>query len=533
VQIDQLQAGAAGEGPLGEYPDNPVFQIASANGSRVFFTDEERLTGDAGSVAHKPDLYEFDVETGDLVDLTKPRGGESANVQGLVVGASEDGDSVYFVANGVLSQQAAEPGHAAPGQCITEAEGTPPPGAICNLYVDHDVNGEWEEPHYVATLSAEDVPDWQAPASQGAAADLGDVTSRVSSDGRYLAFMSDRRLTGYDNRATAPGADNAPAEEVFLYDSSSDGIVCASCDPSGARPRGVLDPPGGQETGPEGIGLLVDRPKIWEGSWLAGSVPGWTKVQHIRALYQSRYLSDSGRLFFDSPDALVPDDVNGKEDVYEYEPPGVPSGVHECTADGATFQPRAQGCVGLVSSGTSTHESAFLDASESGGEGGQADGGGDVFFVTAEKLVPQDTDTSFDVYDAHECTAVSPCIVPEQSAPPPVCETTDACRPPAKPAPSPSPGTISTEGTSASDNVTPPSPAPSPTPKAASNGFKSADKPRTLTRAQKLSRALKVCRKLKKKRQRAACEAQARKRYGPVEKKQAKHASRSTGRVAR
>ena len=43
----------------------------------------------------------------------------------------------------------------------------------------------------------------------------------------------------------------------------------------------------------------------------------------MAALYQSRYLSNNGRLFFDSADSLVAADVNGKEDVYEFEPAGV------------------------------------------------------------------------------------------------------------------------------------------------------------------------------------------------------------------
>ena len=57
--------------------------------------------------------------------------------------------------------------------------------------------------------------------------------------------------------------------------------------------------------------------------WLAGSIPGWDNLRERPATYQPRYLSDSGRLFFDSPDALVPRDTNGLEDVYEYEPEGV------------------------------------------------------------------------------------------------------------------------------------------------------------------------------------------------------------------
>ena len=45
----------------------------------------------------------------------------------------------------------------------------------------------------------------------------------------------------------------------------------------------------------------------------------------------------------------------------------------------------------LISSGTSEHESAFLDASASGN---------DAFFITAQPLVASDHDTNFDVYDA-------------------------------------------------------------------------------------------------------------------------------------
>ena len=68
------------------------------------------------------------------------------------------------------------------------------------------------------------------------------------------------------------------------------------------------------------------------------------------------------------------------------------------------------GCVGLISAGTSAEESAFMDASETGG---------DVFFLTLSRLLPQDYDTSFDVYDAHECTAAAPCAPPAALAPPP------------------------------------------------------------------------------------------------------------------
>src|SRR5664280_437074 len=53
------------------------------------------------------------------------------------------------------------------------------------------------------------------------------------------------------------------------------------------------------------------------------------------------------------------------------------------------------GCVALISSGSSSHESAFLDASESGD---------DVFILTTAQLGGADTDKSYDVYDAHVCS---------------------------------------------------------------------------------------------------------------------------------
>src|SRR6202042_1238487 len=93
--------------------------------------------------------------------------------------------------------------------------------------------------------------------------------------------------------------------------------------------------------------------------------------------HQPHYLSDSGRLFFDSNDALVPQDVDGTQDVYQYEP----TGVGDCQSMSATFNADSEGCVGLISAGTSAEESVFLDASESGG---------DVFFMTFSRLAPQD-----------------------------------------------------------------------------------------------------------------------------------------------
>jgi Tol biopolymer transport system component len=475
VQLDAAQGIVEPEQAAAE------FQLASGDGSKVFFTDQQRLTAEANASFGEPDLYECElVETEGkleckLTDLT-PHVGESASVLGVLPGASEDGSYVYFVANAVLATGAAA------GNC--GANGDPsPPGATCNLYVWH--NGRTT---FIARLSGEDRPDWQLTPSA-----LEVVTSRVSPNGRYLAFMSARRLTGYDNRDANSGVSD---EEVYLYDVSSGRLVCASCNPTGARPVGVLDT---KDSG-EGLGLVVDRRGTWESEnlgvdhWLAGSVPGWIGSGSFPSLaqHQPRYLSDSGRLFFNSNDALVTQDTNGKEDVYEYEP----SGEGSCH--------RENGCLALMSGGTSAQESAFLDASASGN---------DVFFVTTAKLAPQDADTNFDVYVARVCgtSETLPCLPPSSTSPPP-CRG-EACRAAQSPQASfgpPASATLSGSGNVAQQlGVLP---------------FKAvARKP--LTRAQKLAKALKACKK-KNKSKRVACVKQARKKYGPKKPKAKKGSSR-------
>jgi hypothetical protein len=399
-QTVQMDAPAPGVSP--PPASLATFEIASADGSKVFFLDEQPLTLDSKlkpvdpyiSTPHINDLYVCQMveEAGelkcDLTDLSvDPNAGEVANVRNAVVGASEDGSIVYFVATGKLAE-GAEPGQD-------------------NLYVESETGSSWSAPRLVAVLSQEDSPDWDEVEDGGVNGfkEMQNLTSRVSSSGRYLAFMSDRSLTGYDNRDAVSGQ---PDEEVFLYDEATGGLRCVSCNATGARPDGVFD----TEPRP-----LVDAPFVWEGRWLAASIPGWTEPENYiddHASYESRVLSDEGRMFFNSPDALVPQGTNGKEDVYEYEPVGVGG----CSALAQGYVAGEGGCVSLISSGTSSEESAFLDASE---------GGNDVFFLTAASLVARDVDSAFDVYDAHACSAASPCV--SAPVPPPPCTSGDACKP--------------------------------------------------------------------------------------------------------
>ncbi len=526
----QLDAAAGLVGEPGEEESELGFQGANSEGTRVFFTDTARLTEESklaplpGLPGNPPDLYECEITEAhgtpacNLRDLTVDENpGENADVLNVAPAISENGSYVYFAANGVLA-----PG-ATPGHCVNSDEETPVAGATCNLYVLHE-----GVTSFIASLSSEDSGDWGSMEGNGARGasveprpDLADVTAGDSPDGQYFAFMSDQPLTGYDNQDTNPAANGARDEEVYLYNAASKLTLCASCNPAGVPPHGVFD----TGNAGEGRGLLVDRRRDWAAGeethapadhWLAGSLPGWTPLgdntKAAEALRPPRYLSDTGRLFFDSADALTPveggartreESINGEaaqvgvESVYEYEPTGV----------GSCANPA--GCVGLLSSGTSKQESAFVDASDSGD---------DAFFITAQPLVAKDHDTNFDLYDARTCTVLSPCINGEEATRT-SCESSEACRPgePAPPAgggPSGTstytgPGNTPSSGTLANKGSSPPSTA------------------KPLTRAQKLTRALKGCRSRWKhsKKRRAACERQARKTYTPKKTSHAKKAS--------
>jgi DNA-binding beta-propeller fold protein YncE len=365
---------------------NAFYQTMSSDGSLVFFIEGG-------------ELYVLETATGIQTDLTAGHGpgASSALVREALLGVSEDGSYVYFVAGGVLAGSSG----AVSGQD--------------NVYVMHDEGGVWST-RYITTLSSEDERDWYVKGPFGGV-ELESVRSRVSPDGRYLSFMSDRSLTGYDNLDASSGK---PDEEVYLYhapanlETEAGGLFCASCNPTGARPDGALD---------TGLNVPLDTFSAggnWTDRWLAGIVPGWNSALFGKTGYQPRYLSNSGRLFFESPDGLVPRATNGRWDVYEFEP----AGVGACTAVTAGYSRRSGGCVGLISGGTSSADSTFLDASENGE---------DVFFTTSSRLVGKDYDTAPDVYDAHVCSSASPCLQEPVLAAP--CSEGEACKgaPPAQP----------------------------------------------------------------------------------------------------
>jgi hypothetical protein len=218
------------------------------------------------------------------------------------------------------------------------------------------------------------------------------------------------------------------------------------------------------------------------GSTLCGScgtLPVVSTEAGINGTGKQRYMLNDGRVLFNTSAPLVPDDTNRQNDVYEWEPPA----VGDCNTSSGRFSQVSGGCVGLISGGTSEVDvSLFADASASGD---------DIFFTTRESLIPQDQDEVADMYDAREGGG----FPPSESGP--ACAPGAAC-----------PGVLATP------------PTLSEPASAAISGIegipvKSIEKPKPLTQAQKLAKALKACHAKRGRKIRVACEGAARKAYGP------------------
>jgi hypothetical protein len=400
VRLDLVQPPASGLGV-----PSPIFQGANAQGTVAFFTDSQQLTEDASPSGR--DLYRCEIPAGSpvtgcrsLVDITAPiaGSGESAEMQGLAPGVSDDGSTIYFVARGVLDGAANQAGE-------TAASGEP------NLYVWQQGAGV----RFIVSLSEEDENDWGSVSGR-----TEKLSAAASPGGRYLSFMSQRSLTGKNNLDAESGE---PVEQVFRYDASTDRLDCVSCNPTGAPPHSELTEGGD-------FRRLVDPRKQWQKKRVAAILPEPPIADEGNgvSLYSPRRVLDNGRVFFNAIDSLVPADSNGEWDVYQYEPTGA-GDCTESSGDAATSR-TAGGCVSLMSSGTGEKEAGFLDASETGD---------DVFFLTPAKLNVPDDDDELDVYDAR--VNGIPSILPPRTE----C-LGEACQPFTGPPSDPTPGSASYKG---------------------------------------------------------------------------------------
>ena len=362
---------------------------------------------------------------------------------------------------------------------------------------------------YRFDVETEALEDLTAAASTGADV-LG--TLGVSDDGSYVYFAARAVLasgaieateqanlyewhegvttfiTGLTSNAGHEGADDADWRD-YLVDAEAEG-------PDESHKSSRVTPDGKTVLFFQGHSLDLYSASSGVTTLASDAYLGHAGVEigfAARDLFLTRNLSEDGdRIFFQTVEALVPQDTNGQMDVYEWEREG--EGTCESTREG--FSESTGGCYYLISTGQSTGTSYFGEASANGDN---------VFFFTRQALVGQERDENANLYDARVDGGIAAQNPP---APPAPCAG-EAClgasgSPPLFGAPS-------TDATfSGSRNLTPALTPPVSTPTT-----------KSLTRAQELAKALKACKK-KPKKKRAACESQARKKYGKKVSKSAR-----------
>ncbi len=456
-----------------------LFEGASADGSKVFFTTTQQLLN--GDTDTTRDLYEYDfdepagqrliqVSAGGSGDQTPGAGAEVEGVSRI----SEDGSHVYFVARGVLTTSPSPDaqGYGEHGEAV-QTGAVAQPGAE-NLYV---YDTETKQTAFIADLcsgpeASGSLTDAQCPSSLNSepwnygpsrndqhlwshGEEGGDHERPVSAtpDGGFLAFTSYGDLTA---------DDTSTARQVFQYDAQQESLVRVSVGRDGLHDNGNAE------------GGSAEDASIVSNSYSQGTARG--------GQFERTMSDDGSYVFFQSPVGLTPGALNDvpvdaqgdlAQNVYEY---------HD-------------GGVSLISDGRDTSAFAESDLLGSGVSLiGTDASGADVFFSTVDPLVAQDTDTQLDVYDARIGGGFP---APSAST---ECQG-EACQ--GLPGVQSLLGGPSSATFSGPGNLAPPPPGPVK---------KAQAKP--LTRAQKLARALKACIKKSKRKQRRSCESRARKRFG-------------------
>jgi hypothetical protein len=369
------------------------FDGANEEGTKVFFTSAQPLVN--GDTDSSPNLYMATIgcpegageacapaarEVTSMVQVSHdPHAGQAAEVQGFL-SISPDGSRVYFVARGALSEG-------------PNAEGLSPVSGADNLYMyDSDtgkasfiaelcsgaeLSGTESDTHCPANGQRNDMKLWEGNGSEA---------QTSNGEGQYLVFSSYAQLVA---------GDDDSAQDVYRYDALTGSLQRVSTGEAGYDANG--------------------NNSAFNASIAEGSL-GYAEEDMLAQTHNlgTRAISEDGsRIVFTSAEPLSPAAVNGLVNAYEwYEAPG-----------------SSEGRVSLISTGSSQAPVEEVTISPSGR---------DVFFITTQGLVPQDTDGVADLYDARIGGGF-----PSPPAPVQPC-TGDACQGPlTNPAPLLVPGSVS------------------------------------------------------------------------------------------
>ncbi len=248
----------ASERSVEDTPKPAIYQDASRDGGRVFFTTEQKLT-DAASGPRG--LYMYDAEAPQGTRLTLIDDGAAD-----VIGTGADGHYVYYL-DGAHNVELWHDGQ-------TTYVGTISVGATGGGAQGDRSESIWDSKDTINLNNSK--------------------LTRVSPDGRHLLLVSRgggqllsvRGGADYDQSGCPEGC-----RELYLYSADTDTLQCASCIPDGT-------PATGDATNKADIEDVV-----------GGIQPGL-----------NRGMSDDGRyVFFTTPERLAPEDTNGVEDAYVYD----------------------------------------------------------------------------------------------------------------------------------------------------------------------------------------------------------------------
>jgi hypothetical protein len=304
------------------------------------------------------DLFRFDAQSEETTAFS-----ESGDV--TPVNVSADGSTAYFVSPSVLGEENpnGEVAQAGKQNLYRSEEGQV---SFVGTVTERDVKGE------NLNFPFDGLGTWTSAVQNG---QLATETSRTTPDGATLLFQSRADLSGYD-----PSGHS----EIYRYDFAANELGCLSCNPTLA--------PASSDAALQSVSQ----------GWGQDTLPlqSFADTRNLRA--------DGRRAFFESSEALVPQDVDGLRDVYEWEAQAVGSCKEE------------EGCLYLISSGASAGPDYLYAVSESGA---------DVFIHTPDLLLPQDPDETPSIYDARVFGGFAP-----RASPPDPC-LGEACQPAAVPPP--------------------------------------------------------------------------------------------------
>jgi hypothetical protein len=468
------------------------FAGAAADGRKVFFLSEQALLPDQEGMS----LYVYDFAAPPAspsdpigrIGLVSP--GPKPEVQG-VVRISEDGSHVYFVAKGVLAG--------------VNAEGRAPESGADNLYVYEPDPTHADASHvvFVATLltpAAEAeahkkeealeaqalvraVEFWEArcPPAFSQFSCFEEVEAVLEREERALGYFDivetiredkavwrledrrpaqatpDGRFLVFVNSADLTADDSSSVPQLFEYDAQGGSQRAGSLTRVSIGQGGTYDHDGN-------LSSFREAPQISLQTFAFSDLP--------TAARSGLALSDNGsRVFFTSAAPLTPLAVSGEPSLFEYR----------------------EGSVYLISDG---RDASVTDLVPSVRLYGIDPDGSNVFFTTAEQLVPQAADTQQALYDAREEGGfAAPSLTPGCLG--------ETCRGSGNESPMlwPVGATVQTGGESSREVVP-----------ATSGAIKRRSKRVAVARANRLARALRVCDRLSARR-RPGCRMRARKRY--------------------